>query len=218
MNERRDESLERAARVIAAIPLLEEAVLLELDPDQRPWAVVVPLDPIVRRDGFVNLYEALRFRVENASVGLSPSLRPRGLTIARAPLPRTEAGRIDRRRLRELIGAEPGRVWPADPIGAPPLPGRWRELLATAGVGLDREISRATSLELDLGMDSLDRMALILALAEKFARPVGESAISRIYTLGDLVELFGAEPPEPRAVLRPRPALVLRPGPAVAPP
>ena len=197
--QRGDFPLERVEEALSRARFVARAVVVPRGDPPRPWAVAWPDDEELRREGFCNLYENLRFRLENAAMELPAELRPTGWTIARAPLPLRPDGTPDRDRLAREIGPRPGRCWPTSPPGRTPLPDPWRRVIAACDrVPGEAPLVREASLEFDLGLDSLDRAAFVLSLGQLLGLELGEEALARARTLGDLVDLLearGARPP-----------------------
>jgi len=119
----------------------------------------------------------------------------RGYTVWSEPeLPRTEGTRkLKRREIRSRILGE--------------LPARPASRHADAGVealldkwAAGREVTANTSLE-DLGLSSLDRVELMVALERKIGGPVDEAAFSQARTLADLKALEGTPPAAHREVI-----------------
>jgi len=112
-------------------------------------------------------------------------------------LPRTEGTRKLRRRevQRWLSGAEPASAAPA---GRPPQPGRSLEsVLARFAAG--RAVSDATTVD-ELGLSSLERVELMMALEENFQTTIEEAAFSGARTVGDLralVDIAAGPSPAP---------------------
>ncbi|MDQ7087627.1 MAG: 1-acyl-sn-glycerol-3-phosphate acyltransferase, partial [Acidobacteriota bacterium] len=199
--------------VAAAHPLVAEAAALSRE-GRRPWLVVVPDHQALRREGFVGLYEALRFHLETASVGLPVGHRPAGLTIARQALPQDPQGGLDRRRLAREVGHPPARVWPAAPPERTPVS---RELAMALMPALEGRspigpLYLEQDLELDLGLDSLDRLVLILALADAAGMEIDEEQTRSLRTLGDLQRLLDDAGTRPRGPVRPREDLLTAEG------
>jgi 1-acyl-sn-glycerol-3-phosphate acyltransferase/acyl carrier protein len=181
-----------AEAALSEAPLVAEAALVPRPDGGRPWLVARPDETALRAGRFVNVREAVRFRLETAAVALPIRLRHRGVTIARKPLPRLGDGALDREKLREIVGCEPPAMWPGPaPVVDPPAD-LLKELLIRAGLdptaaaGLDRQ----HSLEFDLGLDSLDRMALILSLGGLTGVNVGDDTVTRVYSVEDLEREF----------------------------
>ena len=196
-------------RLAAAHPLVAEAAALSRR-GGGPWLVVRPDHPALQRAGFVGIYEALRFHLETASVRLPLDQRPGGLSIARQALPRQAGGDLDRARLMRELGDPPSRVWPTEPSTSTPLDGALGAVLAPALAEWDIKMPLCAEqdLELDLGLDSLDRLVLILALAEAAGVTVEEEQTIRLRTLGDLAQWLDEVGAVPRRPIEPREALL----------
>lgn len=127
--------------------------------------------------------------VRAANTLLEDHQKIRGFTVWADPeLPRTEGTRkLKRREIRSrIMGELPARPAPASTAGGiEALIGKW-----AAG----REVTAATSLE-DLGLSSLDRVELMVALEHKLGGPVDETAFSQVKTIEDLKKLETAPLP-----------------------
>ncbi len=62
-------------------------------------------------------------------------------------------------------------------------------MIAEAGKGDQKEIHPDDNLELDLGLDSMERVELLTDLAHRLGAEVEDSAASEVYTVRELVEL-----------------------------
>ena len=119
-----------------------------------------------------------------ANAVLEDHQKIRGYTRwAEAELPRTEGTRkLKRRELRNRLTGEitplsKASTRPADRVGQ--LLERW-----TSG----REVAVSTSLD-DLGLSSLDRVELLVALEQELGQPVDESLFASAKTLADVAAL-----------------------------
>lgn len=126
--------------------------------------------------------------LRSANSALEEHQKIRGYTVwAEKELPRTEGTRkLKRREIRARIMGE----MPARPVtrgasdGIEGLVEKW-----AAG----RAVNAQTSLE-DLGLSSLDRVELMVALEQKIGGPVDEAAFAQAKTLADLKALESAPP------------------------
>lgn len=192
--------------VLKNLPWVEEARVFWHQSGRRPWAAIWPRMEKVRQDRWVNIFEALRFRMENAVLALPVGQRPEGWTLMRTP--KEESFRdFDGPR---ILGDQPPRFFPPDP-GGEELPGLWQDWIRSSGMvpASLKRLTRNTSLEFDLGLDSLDRLAFLLAWGEAGGRSLEEGEFLSMYTLGDVVDWWGTARP-PQAVPRPRPGLVMK--------
>ncbi len=196
-------------------PLVAEAAAVPLRPGARPWLVVRADEAQLREGRFVNIYEALRFRLETSALSLPVAARLTGLTLSREPLPRRADGSPDRDALLAAIGDPPPRVWPREPGRLTPVSPGWQAILRAvpALAAFSGPFAEELSLELDLALDSLDRLALIVAAGRALGVDVTDELVTSIYTIGDLVRELGPVAPgqAPAPAIDPEPSAVLRP-------
>ena len=108
-------------------------------------------------------------------------------------LPRTEGTRkLKRRELRSRLT---GDLAPASPASSRP-PDRVGELLARWTSG--RDVAASTSLD-DLGLSSLDRVELLVALEQELGQPVDEGLFATTKTIADVVALQAGQRPTAQA-------------------
>jgi long-chain acyl-CoA synthetase len=167
---------------------IKEVCVIELH------AVVVPNMELIRRRKIVNVGDLLRFELEGLSEMLPPGRRARDYEIWFEPLPRTTSDQIDRdeveRRTRErqrtaalpLTDAE--RVWLDEPHAAAVV----KLILVHAKGGV--RIRPDANLEIDLGLDSLQRVELLTELEQRFGVKFTNAA--EIYTVRQLVDALRA--------------------------
>ncbi len=135
--------------------------------------------------------------VARANAALEDHQKIRGYTLWRdAELPRTAGTRkLKRGAIRDrLIGPRD-----APPSSSPPAPrsaDRVEELLRKWTAG--RAVSGATSLD-DLGLSSLDRVELLVALEQQLGAPVDETVFESTRTIADLEALRGGQLKPPPA-------------------
>jgi long-chain acyl-CoA synthetase len=163
---------------------------------ERLYAVVVPDADVLRERKVVNTGDLVRFEMEGRSVGLPAHKRVLGYEVWMEPLPRTTTGKLKRfeieRRVTEAaatraVGAvapvsEAEREW-AEAAEVAPI------LAVIARAARDGAPARAeANLELDLGLDSMERVELLTDLEQRFAAKVPEEDAQRIFTVRELVE------------------------------
>jgi long-chain acyl-CoA synthetase len=163
---------------------------------ERLYAVVVPDEDALRERKIANIGELMRFEMEGASVNLPHHKRVLGYEIWREPLPRTTTGKLKRfeieKRVRSVAAAReaPGgpqisdadRAWLERPEVSPVL-----EIIRQA-VRPGSTITPDANLELDLGLDSMERVELLTALEQRFGADVPEEEMQRLYTVRELSE------------------------------
>ena len=169
---------------------------------ERLHAVVVPDEQVMRGRGAVNVRERMRFELETLSVQLPAHKRILSYDISLEPLPRTTTGKIRRheveRRLRERAAAPaPGdaarqltnaeQAWLGDERRA----GALRHIAAR----LERPaVPPDANLELDLGLDSMERVELLTWLEQGQGRQVAPDVRATIFTARQLVDAVLAAP------------------------
>ncbi len=181
-------------------PLVKEICVLGVTrPDEpsaeRLHAVVVPNLELLRERRVVNTRELIRFDIEGISLHLPPHKRVLSFDIWLDDLPRTTTRKLKRNEIermyreRQAAAAEEaaGRSevdvdWAADPHVERVL-AAIREFAAPRG-----PLVASTNIELDLGLDSMERVELLAGLEQTFGVEVDEETALRIYTVRELAE------------------------------
>ena len=188
-------------------PYVKEICVMALearpgDPtSERLHAVVVPNFELLRERKIVNSKEAVRFEIEALSHKIASTKRLGSYDIWQDDLPRTTTRKLKRfqiekkvRELKQSGGADSG-------IGADkPLTDDdqlWLERDdVKRALAIVRESSRnhldairpTHNLELDLGLDSMQRVELLTGLEQQLGGDVPESQLAEIYSVRDLVD------------------------------
>jgi long-chain acyl-CoA synthetase len=157
-------------------------------------ALIVPNLAAIRESGAARPADAIRIVLAELSAELPPYARISGFALTRQPLPRTRLGKYRRFMLPELYERALAH---AEPQEAGPLNLEDRALLAepTASALWSMLVSRFphttialdSSLQLDLGFDSLSWMALTLEIENRLGVRLDEAAVNRILTVRDLL-------------------------------
>jgi long-chain acyl-CoA synthetase len=167
---------------------------------ERLHAVIVPDEPVLRERGIVNVRELIRFEVETLSVQLPNYKRILSYDISLEPLPRTTTGKIKRRDVERSV------LERARPEGSADRPESDAERAWTSVEGhaaslshiatrLGRESVRPDdNLELDLGLDSMERVELLTVLEERRGTRVPADVRATIFTVRQLVDAVDAAP------------------------
>lgn len=160
---------------------------------ERLYAVVVPDMEVLRAKRIVNAGDLLRFEIEGLGAGLPSYKRVLGYEVSFEPLPRTTTGKLKRHEIVRRLGqAGPAAAAPA----ATPEDQSWREdphVAAALEVARRRGVEgvscrRAANLELDLGLDSMERVELLTELEQEFGVRVPDDQTHHIFTLGQLID------------------------------
>jgi len=168
----------------------------------RLHAVIVPNFDVLRQKKIVNAKEILRFDIEGLSQQIASTKRIGSYEIWQEDLPRTTTRKIKRFEVEKRVKADQSRKVADDSE----LPAE-QPLTADETAWLDQpDVQRALqtvresapsapatlrpthNLELDLGLDSMQRVELLSYLEEKLGGDVEESQLSGIYTVRDVVD------------------------------
>ncbi len=168
----------------------------------RLHAVIVPNFDVLRQKKIVNAKEIIRFDIEGLSQQIASTKRIGSYEIWQEDLPRTTTRKIKRFEVEKRVKADQSRKVADDSE----LPAE-QPLTADETAWLDQpDVQRALqtvresapsapatlrpthNLELDLGLDSMQRVELLSYLEEKLGGDVEESQLSGIYTVRDVVD------------------------------
>ena len=184
---------------------------------ERLHAVVVPDLEVMRERRIVNFREIVRFDIESLSLSLPHHKRVLSFDIWMEDLPRTTTRKLKRHEIARLYAdrharaqqpdeaaewSEADQVWAADPEVARILAIVGRA--ATHGAAVRPE----SNLELDLGLDSMERVELLSQLEHEFGVDVPDDVAQGILTVRDLVDAIdpaaaAAADPAPTASVDP---------------
>ncbi|MBI2820827.1 MAG: AMP-binding protein [Acidobacteria bacterium] len=165
--------------------------------EEQLYAVVVPDFEYLKSQKIANSAEVIRFEIENLASQLPSYKRVRGLQIRSEPLPRTTTRKLKRRELMAQLKLAEKRAAAAPEHFQNRVTAETYRFLLRLGK-TPEAVSGESNLELDFGLDSLQRVELLSHLEEVFGTPISEEQAAHIYTLQDLVSLFDPE----TAVLR----------------
>lgn len=195
-------------------PYVKEICVMALearpgDPtSERLHAVVVPNFELLRERKIVNSKEVIRLDIEALSHKIASTKRLGSYDIWQEELPRTTTRKLKRfqieKKVRELkqkgtvdsdIGAEDVGTEKEKPLTADDQLWLERDDVKRA-LAIVRESSRSQldaihpthNLELDLGLDSMQRIELLTALEQQLGGEVPESQLAEIYSVRDLID------------------------------
>ena len=200
-------------------PFIKELCVMGLarpgDPSaERLHAIVVPDADALRARGAVNVRELVRFELENQSVHLPAHKRVLSFDVRMEPLPRTTTGKLRRHEIEKIARAAAASAAAAATPAGRPLSDSEREWLAQPDRAAALELVASTlkrervppdaNLELDLGLDSMERVELLTALEQQAGATVPSEARATIFTVRQLLEAIerfagsSGSTPEPR--------------------
>jgi long-chain acyl-CoA synthetase len=169
---------------------------------ERLHGVVVPNFDVLRERKVVNASQVIRFDIETLSSQLPSTKRMLSYEIWQNDLPRTTTRKLKRFEIlkRVLENQAAGQSAAAEPVAARQLSAddqRWIEqpqtaralaVIQSAAKTKKESLHPLDNLELDLGLDSMERVELLVALEREFDSHVPDSVASNVYTVRELVE------------------------------
>jgi len=168
----------------------------------RLHAVIVPNFDVLRQKKIVNAKEVIRFDIEGLSQQIASTKRIGSYEIWQEDLPRTTTRKIKRFEVERRVRANQARKFADDselPAEKPPTADEiaWlNQPDVQRGLTIVREAARSAppnlrpthNLELDLGLDSMQRVELLSRLEEELGGNVEESRLAEVYTVRDLLD------------------------------
>ena len=168
----------------------------------RLYAVVVPDFDLLKERKVVNAKEVIRFDIEGISSKIPSTKRIGSYEIWQEPLPRTTTRKLKRFELEKRVRAnqKKGQAADSEVSSQPALSAEDTKWLDQPEVRQALKIIRESSktaptvirpsdnLELDLGLDSMQRIELLVALEQELGGDVEESTLAEVYTVRELVD------------------------------
>jgi long-chain acyl-CoA synthetase len=165
---------------------------------ERLHAVIVPDFEALRRAKIVNVGDMLRFEIEGLSAKLPSTKRILSYEIRQDDLPRTTTRKIKRFEVEQRVKRGEGtQAAAAKPRELTPEETEWMQqpdvikalgIIQTASKLKKDTPAPNNNLELDLGLDSMERVELLVSLDQQMGSSVPDSVASEIYTVRDLVD------------------------------
>jgi long-chain acyl-CoA synthetase len=188
-------------------PFIKELAVIGLEgkPGEdrdRLHAVIVPNFDVLRQRKVVNAKEVIRFDVENLAQQIASTKRISSYEIWQDDLPRTTTRKIKRFEVENRVKANHGQKLEEDaelPAEKPlseeesawldrPEVQRGLKIIRQAVPQAPENLRPAHNLELDLGLDSMQRVDTLSRLEEELGGNVDESKLANIYTVRDLLD------------------------------
>jgi long-chain acyl-CoA synthetase len=188
-------------------PYIKEIAVMGLEgkageSGDRLHAVIVPNFDVLRQKKIVNAKEVIRFDIETLSQQIASTKRIGSYEIWQEDLPRTTTRKIKRFEVEKRVQANQTRRVDDDselPAERPltddemawldqPEVQRALKIVREASRTAPPTLRPANNLELDLGLDSMQRVELLSGIEEQLGGNVEESQLAEIYTVRDLVD------------------------------
>jgi long-chain acyl-CoA synthetase len=176
------------------IPLIKEICVTGIEKEgvvESLHGIIVPNLEHARKERIGNISDSLKWAMNGIAMTLPPYMRLKGFMVTSEPLPRTPLGKLRRYMVRDLVlkMAEEGlRKKGEDTTLAADETGKGVVGCITPLLREVIPVHASDNLELDLGLDSLRRIELVVALEKAFSLKLPESFASEVQTVGELVE------------------------------
>ncbi len=168
---------------------------------ERLHAVIVPNFDLLRERKVVNAGEVIRFDLDTLSSQLPSTKRILSYEIWQEDLPRTTTRKIKRGLVhkRVLEGQSAGAAEAGKPVArsfsaddeawlAQPGVDRALAVIRKSAREAREQVHPADNLELDLGLDSMERVELLVALEQELEASVDDAVVSQVYTVREMVD------------------------------
>jgi long-chain acyl-CoA synthetase len=196
-------------------PFIKEACLFTSDSPLEKDALIAAIYPHLehfREHGFSQIKDKIRFEVERLSVQLPAYERLKRYFITNEPLPKTLLGKIKRYEVKKIFAYVPEEKDPVrtqEQVLTPeetkllesPLSQEVMRYLAEVA---KRPVNLHDNLELDLGLDSLERVGLFFELQKRIGQELDERTFLGVSTVREIIMKLhtatGARIPEKEAI------------------
>ncbi len=188
-------------------PFIKEIGVMALESEpgnpasDRLYAVVVPDFDLLKERKIVNAKEVIRFDIEGISAQIPSTKRIGSYEIWQEALPRTTTRKLKRFELEKRVRANQKKGQADSEVGSKPAlspeDALWLEqpevqqavkIIRESAKTVPAVIRPGDNLELDLGLDSMQRIELLVALEKELGGDVEESSLAEIYTVRELVD------------------------------
>jgi long-chain acyl-CoA synthetase len=188
-------------------PYIKEIGVMALESEpgnpasDRLYGVVVPDFDVLKERKVVNAKEVIRFDIESISAKIPSTKRIGSYEIWQDALPRTTTRKLKRFEMEKRVRANQKKGQSdAEVSTAPALSAEDQQWLEQPDVQQALKVIRESSksaaevvrpndnLELDLGLDSMQRIELLVAVENQLGGDVEESALADIYSVRQLVD------------------------------
>ncbi|MBU4343689.1 MAG: AMP-binding protein [Candidatus Omnitrophica bacterium] len=170
--------------------------------------IIVPDTEFFKERGEMNLRQVMASTFDNLSQGVPGYRRIMGFTLTQTPLPRTMLGKLKRYEVKNKFlplileeGKKKQELSPEDKELIESEIGRKLIDCLKESLDIEGDIHPSDSIELDLGVDSLSRVELMLAIEKCFDVDIpDEMAMAEIFTAKDMILKVGELLNQPSAI------------------
>lgn len=171
--------------ILSMFPIVKEVAVMERD--GKLFAVILPDFSRIAHEGIGNLSEHLRWEVlDRYNVRAAHHKKIMDFAIVESELPRTRLGKIRRHELSKVLSAgTSGRIEVKTPETE-----EYAVLVEIVEGITGKQVLAGDHIELDLGMDSLDRVELQTHIEKIFGMELSNEDLSRAPRMAELAALI----------------------------
>jgi long-chain acyl-CoA synthetase len=182
-------------------PVIKELAVMGVTRPEEPTterlhAVIVLDQDVLKTRRIANAGDLLRFEMEGLGASLPAHKRVLGYDVWFEPLPRTTTGKLRRFEIQRRWKAQATTRQPEAAVPLDAADSDWLDdpHVATAMALVSRRAAAGTvvrpeaNLELDLGLDSMERVELLTELEQRFQLKVPDATAHEIATVRQLVD------------------------------
>jgi long-chain acyl-CoA synthetase len=180
------------------IPLVKEVCVLEKKEGGHTTlhGFILPDLEYAKASKIANLHEALKWDIHGVSLKLPSYMRIKGFTLSSEPFPRTRLGKLQRFKIRDTqknIESSGGQK--KESIKAEEMDDVEKKVVRSLALFVHEgtPITLSDNLELDLGIDSLKRVALAAELEKVFSVKLPEIFMVDIQSVSDICDKLKEE-------------------------
>ncbi len=158
-------------------------------------ALIKPDESYFKKQGVVQIRDRLKWEIDNISEGLPSYKRLKGFKVITDDLPRTRLGKLKRYELVGIYAQEQDRALEKNTelskADKKILTSLKERALVIMVEKMKREVKLSDHLELDLGLDSLNRVEFLLELQEGLNLTLDDEMMEKFFrcmTIGELLE------------------------------
>lgn len=180
---------------IKEIGILAGKVAGQTEAEEQLVAVIVPNEEAFRASREANMQGKLKWELDNVSLQLPSHSRIKSFVINQEPLPRTRLGKLIRYQLNTIysqLALQTARSLqpPVEDTAAVKMGGAAGAALVFFEEKLKRPVLPAHHLELDLGLDSLNRIEMLLGIQERLGLELNDEQALKFFMCATVQELM----------------------------
>lgn len=153
-------------------------------------AVIVPNIEYMREKKIANFNEAVKWQINALSAKLPPYKRIMGYEVYKAALPKTTLGKLKRYAIKDILSGRAVKEEveiSEEELAVLKSPTGQMVIASLERIIEKKPVRLDYNLELDLGIDSLARVELIVALSSAFSIELPDTFMADIYSVKDLI-------------------------------